>query len=158
MVVEPPNRDLNGVTAVTVRYTFQIENTAAYHIFWSGHPTYEGRHYLVKALTKRECLVLTPPSIENLNLSTSVHRLPLSFDILKSQSEVLPINVTQNAIDQLNLDWRVIGLNVSYQVTVASLQINEEGELRSAQTEAVKAEKEAGGEPPSLGKLKRLNA
>ena len=101
---------------------------------------------------------LTPPSVENLNLSTSIHRLPLSFDILKSQSEVLPINVTQNAIDQLNLDWRVIGLNVSYQVTVASLQINEEGELRSAQTEAVKAEKEAGGEPPSLGKLKRLNA
>ena len=33
MVVEPPNRDLNGVTAVTVRYTFQIENTAASHIF-----------------------------------------------------------------------------------------------------------------------------
>ena len=36
---------------------------------------------------------LTPPSVENLNLSTSVHRLPLSFDILKSQSEVLPIKV-----------------------------------------------------------------
>ena len=114
MVVEPPNRDLNGVTAVTIRYTFQIENTAASHIFLSRHPTYEGRHYLVKALTKRECLVLTPPSIENLNLSTSVHRLPLSFDILKSQTGVLPIEIPKNATDQLDLDWRVIGLNISY--------------------------------------------
>ena len=57
---------------------------------------------------------LTPPSVENLNLSTSIHRLPLSFDILKSQSEVLSIKVPQNATDQLDLDWRVIGLNVSY--------------------------------------------
>ena len=57
---------------------------------------------------------LTPPSVKNLYLSTSVHRLPLSFDILKSQSEVLPIKVAKNATDQLNLDWRVIGLNVSY--------------------------------------------
>ena len=43
---------------------------------------------------------LTPPSIENLNLSTSVHRLPLSFDILKSQSEVLPIKAPK--MQQIN--------------------------------------------------------
>ena len=43
---------------------------------------------------------LTPPSVENLNLSTSVHRLPLSFDILKSQSEVLPIKAPK--MQQIN--------------------------------------------------------
>ena len=43
---------------------------------------------------------LTPPSVEYLNFSTSVHRLPLSFDILKSQSEVLPIKAPK--MQQIN--------------------------------------------------------